>query len=220
MMAKKHCKKSSMQAVAGEVKTRKGSSSNIRGDNIASDISNLVIPAQRGAPETVLTASSTSKTIQRGKYTGGSVSIVPQNATATLSKSGGNVSIESGKTLASVKVPASNLFQSASGTITPSSNATSIGLSNLSFRPVGVIFALTDGSGATNSPKITYIAYAPSGIYGNIISGANYGGAMVTDASVSVTDNSITISNIRGVDGSTSYTGNFRNTQHSYFAWG
>lgn len=219
-MSKKYCKKSSVQSVADEVKTRKGSSSNIRGDNIASDIRNLVIPTQRGAPDTVLTASSTSKTIQRGKYTGGSVSVVPQNATANLSKSGGNVSIESGKTLASVKVPASNLFQSASGTITPSSNATSIGLSNLSFRPIGAIFALTGGSGSTNKPKITYVAYTTNGVYGNIISGANYGGAMVTDASVSVTDNSITISNIRGVDGSTSYTGNFLNAQHSYFAWG
>jgi len=219
-MPKKYCKKSSVQSVADEVKTRKGSSSNIQGNNIASDISNLVIPTQRGSPTTVLTASSTSKTIQRGKYTGGSVSVASQNATAVLSRDGGNVTIESGKTLASVKVPASNLFQSASGTITPSSNATSIGLSNLSFRPIGAIFALTSGSGSTNKPKITYVAYTPNGVYGNIISGANYGGAMVTDASVSVTDNSITISNIRGVDGSTSYTGNFRNAQHSYFAWG
>ena len=219
-MSKRYCKKSSVQSVADEVKTLKGSSSNIQGNNIASDISNLVIPEQRGAPEAVLTASSTSKTIQRGKYTGGSVSVVPQNATATLSKSGGNVSIESGKTLASVKIPASNLFQSASGTITPSSNATSIGLSNLSFRPIGAIFALTAGSGATRKPKITYVAYTQQGMHGNIISGANYGGAMVNAATVSVTDNSITISNIRGVDGSTSYTGDFLNAQYSYFAWG
>lgn len=219
-MAKKYCKKSSMQAVAGEVKTRKGSSSNIQGNNIASDISNLVIPAQRGSPTTVLTASSTSKTIQRGKYTGGSVSVVPQDATATLSKSGGNVSVASGKTLASVKIPASNLFQSVSGKIKPGSSATSIGLSSLSFRPVGAIFALTGGTGSTRKPTITYVAYAPQVTYGNIISGANYGGAMVNAATVSVTDNSITIGNIRGVDGSTSYTGNFLGAEYSYFVWG
>ena len=74
-MAKKYCKKSSLTSVAEEVRTRNGTSAQIPFANIATTISNLAIPAQRGAPSTVLTASNPSTTIQRGKYTGGSVSL-------------------------------------------------------------------------------------------------------------------------------------------------
>lgn len=219
-MSKKYCTKSSIQKVVNEVKTRKGVADNIQGSHIADEIDDLVLPAQRGAPTTTLTAGNQSVTIQRGKYTGGSALVVPQNATAQLSQNGGYVPIENGKTLASVTVPASNVFQSASGKITPSSSATSISLSNLSFRPTGAIFALTQGSGAIRSPKITFVAYHNGSTYGNIISGDNYGGAMINSANTSVTDSSITISNLSGVDGSKTYAGNFLNSEYFYFAWG
>ena len=218
-MAKKYCKKSSLQSVVDEVKTRKGSSSNIQGGNIASDIRNLVIPTQRGAPATVLTASSPSTTIQRGKYTGGSVSIAPQNATAQLSQNGGYVPIESGKTLASVKVPASPVKQAIEGTVTPSANATSVSIGGLAFKPVGAIVAFT-GTGTTHStPKIAFVAYDNGSVYGNVVA-STYGGAMVTSVSATITDTSITLSNIVAKDGSTTYNGNFVGGQYVYFVWG
>lgn len=218
-MAKKYCKKTSMQSVADEVKTRQGSSSNIQGSNIASDVSNLVIPTQRGSPTTVLTASSASKAIQRGKYTGGSVSVAPQDATAQLSQNGGYVPTESGKTLASIKVPASPVKQIKEGTVTPSENATSVSIDGLTFKPVGAIVALT-GTGTTYStPKIAFVAYDNGSVYGNVVS-STYGGAMVASVSAAITDTSITLSNIVAKDGSTTYNGNFVGGQYVYFVWG
>lgn len=224
-MAKKYCKKSSMQAIATEVKTRKGSSSNIQGSNLATDISNLVIPAQRGAPTTTLTASNPSTTIQRGKHTGGSVSVVPQNATATIQSSGAYVPIENGKTLASVKVPATDRMSVAYGTTTPSSNATSITISGLSFSPVGIAIALTSfGSVSTTSPKFITGLFKKDGTVCGVSGtdsefSAKYFGVF-KNASMSFGTNSVTISNIIATLNTSNVSVNFHNKQHTYVVWG
>lgn len=220
-MAKKYCKKSSVQTVADEIRVRGGfpDTYKIQGSYMATEISNLEKPVNRGSPSVTLTASIPSYTAQEGKYTGGSVSVVPQIATAQLSQNGGYVLIESGKTLASVKVPASPVKQIKEGTITSSANATSVSIDGLTFKPVGAIVALT-GTGTTySSPKITFVAYDNGSVYGNVVS-STYGGAMITSVSATITDTSITLSNIVAKDGSTTYNGNFVGGQYVYFVWG
>ena len=219
-MSKKYCKKSSIQTVTDEVKTRKGSSSHIQGNNIASDINNLVIPTQRGAPATILTASSTTKTIQRGKYTGGSVSVVPQHAIATLSKSGGDVSIESGKTLASVKIPASNLYQVITGNITPANNATSLTFSGMSFTPVGFVAVMVTASGGVGNPYIGGIAYTDGHVYGIAAGNTEKYGVPIIDATISISDSSITVSNIQANENGSIFAAKFKNNPFVYAVWG
>lgn len=218
-MAKKYCAKSSMQAVADEIKTRKGSSSNIQGSNIASDISNLVIPTQRGSPTTVLTASSTSQTIQRGKYTGGSVSVVPQIATAQLSQNGGYVQIESGKTLASVKVPAKNAYSYSSGKITPSNGATSISITGLSFEPTHIAIMNTHIGSVYDDVVVSFYCAKQEDIMGLFTARSGYLGK-VSNATVSFGTNSVTISNIVGVRNGATINGIFRNKEYCWFVWG
>ena len=216
---KMYCKKSSVQSVANEVKVRKGSSSSIQGNNIANEIDGLVLPTQRGAPNTVLTASNPSATIQRGKYTGGSVSVVPQNATAVLSAAGGNVTIESGKTLASVTVPASNVRQTVSGEIIPTNNATSISISNLDFRPVGIWVSCSYTSGFLGRPDMIAWACYNNGSSAGYLTDYNYAGKLVTSISASITNTSITISSISG----SGATGKFKggtSGKYVYFVWG
>lgn len=222
---KMYCKKSSVQSVADEVKVRKGSSSSIQGSNIASEINGLVLPTQRGAPNTVLTASNPSVTIQRGKYTGGSVSVVPQNATAVLSRDGGNVTIESGKTLASVTVPAKNVVSYASGKITPADNVTSVQITGLSFSPVGFVVMCTNPNykmSGSNNAVATVCCYKSGSGYlatGFMPNRSAYLG-VVTSASATFGSNSFSVSNITGSRNGSTINCIFRDREYSWFAWG
>ncbi len=222
---KMYCKKSSVQSVVNEVKTRKGSLSSIQGSNIASAINGLVIPTQRGEPNTVLTASNQSVTIQRGKYTGGSVSVVPQNATAVLSRDGGNVTIESGKTLASVTVPASNVVSYASGKITPTDKVTSVQITGLSFSPTGFIVMCTNPNYKTSGSYdvfATVCCYKQGSGYvstGFLPNNSAYLG-VVTSASATFGSNSFSVSNIVGSRNGSTINCMFRDREYSWFAWG
>ena len=218
-MAKKYCKKSSVQALANEVKTRKGSSNNIQGRSIASDIENLVIPTQRGAPNTVLTTSSPSTTILRGKYTGGAVSVEPQAKTATLTSSGGYVYGDNNRPLSAVTVPASNVFQVVTGSITPSNGATSLSITGLSFAPKGFIAVLANASGGVGNPYIGGIAYSGNTVYGVAAGSSAANGCPITSASVSVLSGSVTVSNIVATD-SSAFSAKFTNKLLEYMVWG
>ena len=79
-----YCKKSSIEAVVSEVKTKAGISQSTPMPfvDIADTISSLVIPTQRGSPSVSLDTSKTQHTIQRGVYTGGSVSVTAYQGTA------------------------------------------------------------------------------------------------------------------------------------------
>lgn len=220
-MAKKYCKKSSMKAVADEIRVREGASSTdkVQGSMMYYRIQNLELPVNYGSPNIVLTANNQSHTVLMGKYTGGSVSVVPQNATATLSQNGGYVPIESGKTLASVKVPAKNVKSVATGSLTPSKNATSITVSGLSFRPVGMAVVLQRGSTSVVKPKIGGFIYNNGQINGIAAGGTTYG-SYLTSVSASITDNSITLSNFVVSESGSTFTANFINYQVAYMVWG
>lgn len=227
-MAKRYCKKSSVQSVANEVKVRKGSSSSIQGNNIASEINGLVLPTQKGAPNTVLTASNPSATIQRGKYTGGSVSVVPQNATAVLSRDGGNVPIESGKTLASVTVPARNTFSYIAGSTTFQSDSTSFAISGVTFTPKGAIITCTrvNGIGFFDREKAVeglciIVNDNNTTSVDGIIYGSGYKGR-ITSASMTKSGNNLTINSILGTVEGSSVSPYFcdKNAEYSYMIWG
>lgn len=219
-MAKRYCKKSSMQAVADEIKVRGGFSDKIQGSYMATEISNLEKPVDRGSPSVTLTASSPSYTVQEGKYTGGSVSVVPQNATATLSQNGGYVQTEEGKTLASVKVPAKNTYSYSTGKITPASGATSISISGLSFYPSYIVVVNTSRPSVLRNSQIATVYCDKNGtVKGAFPNNSAYVGS-VTSASASFGSNSVSISNVVGVRNGTTFNGAFANVEYSWFAWG
>lgn len=227
-MAKKYCKKSSVQSLANEVKIRKGSSSGIQGSSIASDIDALILPTQRGSPDTVLTAENPFATIQRGKFSGGSVSVVPQNATATLSQDGGYVSIENGETLASVKIPATNLSAVEYKDIPMASGQSSFSVSNLLFSPVGyAIFLSSDVQSGSNYKDINIagLIQTKSGVLaGRTLlkssDSKHKDGYEVISTSATFASNSVSVSNIVASNGSTSYNCAFANTHYICVVWG
>lgn len=223
-MATKYCKKSSVESVADEVKVRQGSSNSIQGSGLASAINNLVLPTQRGSPNTVLTASSPSKTIQRGEYTGGSVYVTPQSKTATLTVNGSTVNADANKVLSSVTVPAKNTATFNSGSITPSSNATSISVTGLSFKPIGVaIFPTDSGTWDCVSPRFILGMFTSSGIKvgvtGSKKSGTQYYG-VINGASVTFGNNSVSISNITANLNGTAVNATFQAKQFTWVCWG
>jgi hypothetical protein len=220
-MAKKHCKKSSMQAVADEVKVRAGypSSATIPGNYIETTIRQLDLPVQKGAPNITLTANNTYYDVEGGKYTGGSVSVVPQRATAALSQNGGYVQIESGKTLASVKVPAKNAYSYSSGKITPSDKATSISITGLSFEPTHIAIMNTSIGSIYDNAVVSFYCAKQESIMGLFTAKSGYLGK-VSNATVSFGTNSVTISNIVGIRNEVTINGIFRNKEYCWFAWG
>lgn len=218
-MAKRYCKKSSMQAVADEIKVRGGFSDKIQGSYMATEISNLEKPVNRGSPSVTLTASSPSYTVQTGKYIGGSVSVASQNATATLSQNGGYVPIESGKTLASVKVPAKNAYSYSSGKITPSDKATSISITGLSFEPTHIAIMNTNIGNIYDNAVVSFYCAKQESIMGLFAAKSGYLGK-VSSATVSFGTNSVMISNIVGIRNGATINGIFRNKEYCWFAWG
>lgn len=221
-MAKRYCKKSSLTSVANETRTRNGTSAQIAFNNLATTITNLAIPTDRGAPDYVLTGASPSQNLLKGKYTGGSVSVVPQNATAVLSRDGGNVTIESGKTLASVTVPAKEVYSYAKGLFTPSDKATSISISGITgFTPEGIIVFATNPSHSnyTLESRATFVIKCiGNSVDGCLTADSGYKGR-ITGASVSY-GSTVTISNIVGTRNGSSVSPYFRGREHAYFIWG
>lgn len=223
-MAQKYCKKSSVKSVADEVKVRQGSSNSIQGSGLASAINNLVLPTQRGAPNTVLTASSPSKTIQRGEYTGGSVYVTPQSKTATLTVNGSTINADANKVLSSVTVPAKNTATFAYGNITPSSGATSISVSGLSFKPIGfAIFPTASGSWTTYTPQFMLGMFTADGVKVGV-TGSNKSGTMyygvINGASVTFGNSSVSISNITAKLNGTAVNATFQAKQFTWVCWG
>ena len=162
-MADKYVRKTSLENVASETKTRAGlaSSTKLTPTQIKERITALTIPTSRGTPTQVLTAASPSYTILRGKYTGGSVSVSAQGKTAVLQTSTQTISPDSGKVLSSVTVPAKNTASVAVGTITPSSGATSFSISGLSFTPVGI--AIMQSYYTVNHPILLQVSLTRPG---------------------------------------------------------
>lgn len=224
---KYYCKKSSIKSVVSEVKTKAGISQStaMPFSDIASTIDSFVIPTQRGSPTEALTNSSRTYTIQRGVYTGGTVSVSAQSKTATLKASDSRVSPDSGKVLSSVIVPASNVYSVAEKTIpSPTRGATSITVSGLSFTPVGIILILTSASVGVAKPYIGGLSCVKSGnswSVRGIAAGADEKyGVPITSASVSMTSTSITISNIVATEGSSTFAATFSSNKLSCFVWG
>lgn len=221
-MAKKYCRKSSIKAVADEIRVREGSSSTdkVQGSMMYYRIQNLELPVNYGSPNTVLTANNQSHTVLMGKYTGGSVSVTPQNATATLSQNGGYVPIEDGKTLASVKVPAKNAYSYSAGKITPASGATSISISGLSFTPLCIVVVNTSKPSTLRENQIAVVYCDKSGTVRGVFPNKSAYVGSVTSASASFGSNSVSISNVVGVRNGTTINGAFANVEYSWFAWG
>lgn len=223
-MAKKYCKSTSVQAIADEVKTLKGSSGVIQGGNLASDIASLVVPTQHGAPSTKLTAASPTKTIERGLYTSGTISVTPQNKTATLTANGSTVKAGSNQALYGVTVPAKNTATFDYGSIKPSSGATSINITGLKFQPIGfAMFPTETGSWNENTPRFILGMFTASGlrlgVTGSNKSGTLYYG-VIKNASVSFGTNSITVSNITSSLNGSTVAATFQAKIFTWVAWG
>lgn len=211
------CNDASIRLIADEVRKKAGTSQQIPFVNIADMIRGLVVPVDRGSPSAFVTSANPVYQIQRGKYSGGLVSVVPENVTAVLSKDGGYVEINNAA--ASVSVPAKNVYSYDSKKITPSDNATSISINGLSFSPTHFVIINTYVGGIYDNAVVSLYCDNGGGIQGLFTARSGYLGS-VTSASVSFGNGSVTISNIVGVRNGSTINGIFRNKEYCWFAWG
>ena len=240
MATDKYCKKSSLEALADEIRVRAGESSSTKytfPNGFETAISGLVIPTQRGAPSKELKTNDSSYTIQRGVYTGGSVTVDPIELTANPSSSQQTIKDNTNnKPLKKVTVNAANLYQVATGVWQSSTkNPSSMSVSGLSFKPVGVI-VLTLSTLASSSPYYFirwFCALSDGTVYGyargRTSTSRTFLGAKIVSASVTFGNNSVSLSNIvcndTGYGNQTSYfyqhsTTAANNSRYFYYIWG
>lgn len=244
MATDKYCKKSSLEALADEIRVRAGESSSTKytfPSGFETAISGLLIPTQRGAPSKELKTNDTSYTIQKGVYTGGSVFVDPisyegQNAINPSSSQQTIKDSTNNKPIKKVVINGVDVHPIATGSWRGSTkNPVSITISGLSFNPVGIAIIHRLNTPAYSNPYyfIRWFAALNGGtIYGycrnKSASRTNYA-AKITSASVSFGSNSVSISNVVCYDSTngsqtayfyqsgTSLSGNSR---YFYYIWG
>lgn len=230
-----YCKKSSIETIVSEIKTKTGipQSTKIPFENINDTIDSMQIPIQRGSPTTILTNTNKNYTIPKGVYTGGTVSVNTETKTATLQTQDKTITPSSGKLLASVIVPASNVFSIPTKTQdkmkTPAtSGATSFTTNDLNFLPKNIIIIYSgsaSGVGGVKKPTIAGVSYINGEVKG-VAAGSNSPyGVPITNATVQVSQNSsgkysMTISNIIATENGTAFTATFYKTPYTYLVWG
>ena len=240
MATDKYCKKSSLEALADEIRVRNGDGSSTKylfPNEFESTISGLLIPTQRGAPSKELKTNDSSYTIQKGVYTGGSVFVDPIELTANPSSSQQTIKDSTNnKPLKKVTVNAANLYQVAVGNWRGTTkNPTSWSMSGLSFKPAGIIF-LTDSILSSSSPYYFirwFCALNDGTVYGycrgRTSTSNNFFGAKIVSASVTFGNNSVSFSNVvcndTGYGNQTAYvyqnaTSLSGNAYYGYYIWG
>lgn len=219
-MATYYCKESSLQALAAAIKNGAGiaSATKLAVNQFAAKIRAFVIPTSRGSPIYTLDTTKTSQAIQRGKYTGGSVSVTTEIITATLTAGGSTVSPASGKVIEKVIIPARDDYLSKCGTFTPGANNT-FSITNLTFKPVGIVMYASVLSGA-KQPQLVNFSWVNGEAKGTAVSNSIFSGAPVTSASVSTTNSSISISNVVATANGSSFNCTWQTKQWTYFVWG
>ena len=208
--------------IVDELRVRNGTAAAIPFNQIVPTINGLVIPAQCGAPNKELKVNAPSKTIERGVYTGGSVYVDPQAKTAVLTTAGSTVSDENGRPLSSVTIPAANVYSTAAGLLSFAADTTSIGISGLSFSPVGMIVVCTRPHFEISAPRNVVALYCLKNgtIDGLLLRVSGYAGR-ITGGSVSFGNNSVSVSNITGTRNGSAITGcRFHEYEYAFFVWG
>lgn len=230
---KKYCKKTSVQSVADEVKIRKGSAASIQGSQIATDISNLVIPVQRGTVNKELKTNDTSYSILRGVYNNGSVYVDPVEWPSVVQPSVNQQIIKdaNNRPLKKVSVGVFDFHPLAVGSWRGSQkNPTSLTVSGLPFTPAGVILIC----GSNNSEKLAIgMIWKVGGVVGghampnNTASDSNRS-AVITSADITFSYGGFSVSNVRCTDTSGTNGAHFyqtsttesSNAKYLYYVWG
>ena len=138
--------------------------------------------------------------------------------------------IESGKTLASVTVPAKNTATVIYGNVTPSDGQTSISITGLNFEPTGYAISYNGSSSSpySSNTKLMTLLQTKSGTLYGMIKGnvtkmspeSARAGVPVTSTTSSFGSNYVTISGVTGTLEGTNYSTSFWGYQYSYIVWG
>ena len=239
-----YCKKSSLEAIADEIRVRNGDSSSTKylfPSGFTSTISGLLIPTQRGAPSKELKTNDSSYIIQKGVYTGGSVTVDPIEWLTIVQPSASQQIIKdaNNKPLKKVTVGAYNLHPLAVGAWRGSvKNPTSITVSNITyngspFKPIGLILICassdysSDKSGSINQMWFVDGVVGGHATASNSTSSTNRS-AIITSANVSFSNGSFSVSNVSCRDTAKTQTAHFyqqytnasSNANYLYYVWG
>ena len=220
-----YCKKSSLDSIAAAIRGRSGKNNLLSFPNDFKDeIDALEIVQSKGSPSETLDATTKIYTIQKGRYTGGSVSVIPDTSQElTPSSSSQSISGQNGKTLAKVKVKAVPLYKIAEGLLQPSSSRTSWSLTGLSFQPEGAIMVALGSVDLLKTYGIAGITndlHGTSGYgYARSYSSSGAPGAVVSSP-ISLGTDSVSITNPQVTDPSKGTQAGLLSDPYYYCVWG
>lgn len=143
-MADKCVKKSSIQGVVDIAKTQAGVSDSLTlPQGVVDTINAIESIVNRGSPSVLLSANSKNdKTypIPKGRFTGGTVTVNPQEKTVTPTTKKQTIEADANRALKKVTVQPTPLYKVKTGHTAVLKNATSISI-NVDFKPEGAIIA-------------------------------------------------------------------------------
>lgn len=206
-MSDKIVKKSSIQDVVDIAKTQAGVSNSITlPQGVVDTISTIEPIVNRGSPSVLLNANSENdKTypIPKGRFTGGAVTVNPQEKIVTPTTKKQTITADTNRTLKKVTVQPTPLYKVQTGTFTLTSGTnaiakTSWSITGLSFKPEGVIIGrqkLGFGNGYT-IVTMTNATHGTSG-YGvaeNDGTASNKAPGCIVNTAISLGTNSVSVS--------------------------
>ena len=228
-MTKKYCKKSSLESIADEIRTRAGTNDTMTPAQMKTAVDNLVIPTQQPTSYINLGASNSPYTIPKGIHSGhGTVTVRTQSKTATLSANGSTVYPDSGYVLSSVTVPAKTAFSYIADSTTFQSDSTSFTISGVTFTPKGAIITCTNTNGLgffDRGKAVEGLCIIVNDNNTTSVDGIIYGSGTrgrITSASMTKSGNNLTINSVLGTAGGSSVSPYFgdKNAEYSYMIWG
>lgn len=202
-MADKYVKKSSIQGVVDIAKTQAGVSGSLTLPQGVVDTITAIEPiVNRGSPSVLLSANSANdKTypIPKGRFTGGTVTVNPQEKTVTPTTKKQTIAADTNRALKKVTVQPTPLYKVASGYFAYDSAKVSWSIT-VPFVPEGA--ALMHGYFAgTDKDNIVGVASEKSGTYygttvgGGVGLGYRPGGRVITPLSIDKANKKVYITN-------------------------
>lgn len=225
-MASKYVKKSSIQGMVDIAKTQAGVNDSLTLPQGVVDTINAIEPiVNRGSPSVLLSANSENdKTypIPKGRFTGGTVTVNPQEKTVTPTTKKQTIAADTNRALKKVTVQPTPLYKVKTGHTAALKNATSISI-NVDFKPEGAIISYSSYGSVNNYSRIVGVTNSLNGLsmYGFSQGGsatAKPGGRVQTP--VTLGTNSVTVTNPTYLNPSgTSKAGLFSGI-YVYVIWG
>lgn len=214
-----YCKQSSLESVADAIRGRNGKIETMEfPSEFESEIDRLDKVNNEGSPSVTLREGLYEHILPPGRYTGGSVSVVPEEKTVTPKTTAQTVTASANKVLKKVTVNAVPLYKVYTEVLVGKSSLKSWSKTGLDFKPEGAVIVDMGRTGTTESYRIRGVR-AGSGLssYGVARSSSTPGAYVKTP--ITLGENSVSINAPKVQDGSNEKAG-VLGGYYYIFVWG